>query len=117
MPTLAGRARPIEKFAEAVAKCGPEVCILVPLQCWGVMMNGMGALLNSVDRSLGSTLWEVYRGRLPVYASGYVQEGIHGAEGLLSGLLWVSLDFWSALMQLCRKLRRRNSSSNRLKML
>lgn len=25
MPTIAGRARPIEKFAEAVAKCGPEV--------------------------------------------------------------------------------------------
>lgn len=25
MPTVAGRARPIEKFAEAVAKCGPEV--------------------------------------------------------------------------------------------
>lgn len=25
MPTLAGRARPIEKFAEAVAKCGSEV--------------------------------------------------------------------------------------------
>ena len=25
MPTLAGRARPVEKFAEAVAKCGPEV--------------------------------------------------------------------------------------------
>ena len=25
MPTLAGRARPIEKLAEAVAKCGPEV--------------------------------------------------------------------------------------------
>lgn len=26
MPTIAGRARPIEKFAEAAAKCGPEVC-------------------------------------------------------------------------------------------
>lgn len=25
MPTIAGRARPIEKFAEAAAKCGPEV--------------------------------------------------------------------------------------------
>lgn len=25
MPTIAGRQRPIEKFAEAVAKCGPEV--------------------------------------------------------------------------------------------
>ncbi|KAK5088852.1 hypothetical protein LTR05_003074 [Lithohypha guttulata] len=37
MPTIAGRARPIEKFAEAVAKCGPEAanygkCIVADYQ-------------------------------------------------------------------------------------
>ncbi|KAK5938582.1 hypothetical protein PMZ80_008771 [Knufia obscura] len=37
MPTLAGRARPIEKLAEAVGKCGPEAahygkCIVADYQ-------------------------------------------------------------------------------------
>jgi hypothetical protein len=55
MPTIAGRQRPIEKFAEAVGKCGVEVSghIYSPVGCYcsGTFLCGFVAVYVSFSVS------------------------------------------------------------------
>jgi hypothetical protein len=77
MPTMSGRVRPIEKFAEAVGKCSVEVC-------------SRGCLLSIVEFATnfdlsGCGIWQVYRCRLSVSPSRHVCERIYAPQRLLFG--------------------------------
>lgn len=68
---MPGRTRPIEKFAEATAKCSPEV--RQSLYCTGFIS----------DYHTGRGIWQMHRGKLPERPQGYVRKRVHAAEGLL----------------------------------
>lgn len=70
---MPGRTRPIEKFAEATAKCSPEVCF-----------TSFGGIIEITDMALGRCIRQMHRGQLPERPQRHVCQGVHAAEGLLS---------------------------------
>lgn len=69
---MPGRTRPIEKFAEATAKCSPEVRAFATLH------------LIVADQWAGRCLRQVRGNELPEHQERLVCQGIHGIERLLS---------------------------------
>lgn len=69
---MPGRTRPIEKFAEATAKCSPEV--------------GPPLFLTKAIAHLhtGRGIWQMHCGELSKRTQGHVRKRIHAAERLLS---------------------------------
>jgi hypothetical protein len=57
---MPARTRPIEKFAEATAKCSPEVRPLT------------SAITIGANSNTGRCIWQVYRGELPERTQGHV---------------------------------------------
>lgn len=58
---MPGRARPIEKFAEATAKCSPEVC------------HSLTSIITIIVKmNSGRCLRQVHRGKLSKRTQGYV---------------------------------------------
>lgn len=68
---MPGRTRPIEKFAEAAAKCSPEVDFSIPYN------------IAPTDGQIGRCLWQVCGGQLPEYQEGHVCPRIPRSKGLL----------------------------------
>jgi hypothetical protein len=58
---MPARTRPIEKFAEATAKCSPEVC--------GMFESTVTIIANPLT---GCCIWQVHRGKLPKRTQGHV---------------------------------------------
>lgn len=58
---MPARTRPIEKFAEATAKCSPEVCDML-------------TFTTTITANLitGRCIWQVHRGKLSERTQGYV---------------------------------------------
>lgn len=59
--TMPGRTRPIEKFAEATAKCSPEVCRIT-----------ISLSLTTANRCSGRCIWQMHRHELPERSQGHV---------------------------------------------
>ena len=77
MPTIAGRTRPIEKFATAASRCSVEV------HSYRSMRQGR------TDALQGDGVWQVHIGRLPVSSPRHVCKGVCKAEGLLSCMTYI----------------------------
>ena len=61
---MPARTRPIEKFAEATAKCSPEVCDILPVN--------ITIIANLI---IGRRIRQMHRGKLPERAQGHVCQG------------------------------------------
>jgi hypothetical protein len=59
--TMPARTRPIEKFAEATAKCSPEVRDILPVN--------ITIIANLIT---GRCIWQMHRGKLPERTQGHV---------------------------------------------
>ena len=99
MPTISGRARPIEKFAEAAAKCSIEVgffhrslkrqctpCCASCTCCFSspnpkFYFSGRSSLRSGTP---GHIIRQMHPSRLPVNIPGHVRKGIYAIKGLLS---------------------------------
>jgi hypothetical protein len=58
---MPARTRPIEKFAEATAKCSPEVCY-----------HHTPIIISTANPITGRCIWQVHRGKLSKRTQGYV---------------------------------------------
>lgn len=72
------RAKPLEKLITATSKCTLEVS-RPPIE------TGQLKLIQCQ----GSCIWQMYRRRIPKCPQGYVREGIHAIEKLLSGASFI----------------------------